>query len=258
MRARMANLSSLEEIEDMARMECVNGLAILANTVPSAFWTIVQIYSSPALLARVRETVEGAVENVTGEEGKTGKKVLSLQKLLHPTSPSPTHLNLQSLIQETIRLRTTGIGPRFVRQDTTLQDRYQLKAGSMLIIPNRAIHFDRDVWGEGVEGFDEQRFSNNRIDGGKKAVSATAYRGFGGGATICPGKWFAVEGIAALVALVVGRYDVVPLKGRTWGDLNQEMRDMALQLGSPEGKFEVEFRVREGMGEGVEWDVVCQ
>ncbi|KAL8940796.1 MAG: hypothetical protein Q9216_002622 [Gyalolechia sp. 2 TL-2023] len=284
MQARMSNMANTLEIEDMARMECVNGLAILANTVPSAFWTLVQVYGHRDLLERVREGAAAAAAVVVTDENlhdgrgmeakkKTKKMIIDINILLKNSSI------IQPIVQEVIRLRTTGIGPRFVREDILLQDRYLLKKGSMVVIPNRAVHFDPEVWGQGVDGFDERRFwakgsfsgssspsssSLMRGDKGKGGgagsgerkvmpTTATAYRGFGGGATICPGKHFAVDGIAVFVALVVLRYDIFPVR-LGWGDLKQEMKDMALQLGSPEGKFEVEFRLREGM-EGVEWGV---
>ncbi|KAL9029314.1 MAG: hypothetical protein Q9196_002420, partial [Gyalolechia fulgens] len=188
------------EIEDMARMECVNGLAILANTVPSAFWTIVQIYSQPEVLERVRVLAAAAVadehQDMAGSETRKRKTIDILQIQRSPNK-------MQHLIQEVIRLRTTGIGPRVVREDVILQERYLLRKGSTVIIPNRAVHFDKDVWGDEADVFKEDRFSvsSPTNHGGHKAaankvspkVSPTAYRGFGGGATICPGKHFAIE-----------------------------------------------------------------
>lgn len=238
MTARMANMATLG-IEDMARLECVNGLAILANTVPSAFWTIVQIYSQPGLLQRVRGLAKAALtkELVAGVE----QKKISVIKIQQS-------LEMKSMIQEVIRLRTTGIGPRLVREDVVLQEKYLLKKGSTVIIPNRAIHFDEEIWGESVEKFDETRFNKSS---NKVRIPLVAYRGFGGGATICPGKQFATEGIAVFIALLALKYDIRPLE-RNWSDLEQDMRDMSLQLGSPKGEFHVEF-VRCGSTSNVEW-----
>ncbi|KAL8994943.1 MAG: hypothetical protein Q9188_006928, partial [Gyalolechia gomerana] len=211
MEARMANMSMLE-IEDMARMECVNGLAILANTVPSAFWTIVQIYSQPELLERVRDLAAAAVVVVTDEENAIAgaEKKKKKRKKIDIIRLQRSQQQIQSIIQEVIRLRTTGIGPRLVREDVLLHDQYLLKKGSIVVIPNRAVHFDPDIWGSDVEEFDEKRFAkappnshDRHTNKASNKVSSTAYRGFGGGATICPGKHFAIEGIAVFVALVV-------------------------------------------------------
>lgn len=260
MEARMANMSMLE-IEDMARMECVNGLGILANTVPSAFWTIVQVYSQPKLLERVRDLAAAAVIVVTDEENAiAGAEKRKKRKKIDIIRLQRSQQQIQSIVQEVIRLRTTGIGPRLVREDVLLHDQYLLKKGSIVVIPNRAVHFDPDIWGSDVEKFDEKRFAkpppnshDRHTNKASNKVSSTAYRGFGGGATICPGKHFAIEGIAVFVALVVLKYDIRPAKGeRGWGFLGQKMRDMALQLGSPRGKFRVELLLREGIGD-VEW-----
>ena len=236
-KARVSNMANLE-VEDMARLECVNGLAILANTVPSAFWTLVQIYGQPNLLQRVRDLANNALvkERVTGVE----KRTVNLTRL-------QGSLEIQSIIQEVIRLRTTGIGPRLIREDVVLQEQYLLKRGSTVIIPNRAIHLDAETWGSSVETFDEKRFSKLP---NKPKVPFVAYRGFGGGVTICPGKHFAIEGIAVFVTLLVLRYDLRPTEG-TWTDLEQDMTDMSLQLGSPKGAFLVDFMPCERMD--AEW-----
>ncbi|KAL9593773.1 MAG: hypothetical protein Q9219_007394 [cf. Caloplaca sp. 3 TL-2023] len=273
MQTRMANMTDTLEIEDMARMECVNGLAILANTVPSAFWTIVQIYSQPELLLRVRGLAATAVVNTTDEPDQhptnparaSAEKIT--QKKIEIIKLQRSQNHLQHIIQEVIRLRTTGIGPRLVREDVFLQNQYRLRKGSVVIIPNRALHFNRDIWGEDVDTFRDNRFdsssslpttqsehddSNNSKSAPTNKVPTTAYRGFGGGATICPGKHFAIEGIAVFVALVVLKYDVRPAGRMGWDGLRQDTRDMALQLGSPLGKFEVDIVRREDM-RNVEW-----
>ena len=226
MEARTANVAILGT-EGMARMECVNGLAILVNTVPSAFWTIVQIYSNSQLLQRVRDLANAALtkEHVAGVK-RSKINILKIQQ----------SLEIQSIIQEVIRLRTTGIGPRLVREDVVLHEQYLLKKGSTVIIPNRAIHFDERTWGESVDIFDKNRFNKSS---NKAKVPPVAYRGFGGGATICPGKHFAIEGIAVFTALFTLKYDLRPLQ-RDWSDLEQDMRDMSLQLGSPNGRFLVD------------------
>lgn len=270
MQARMTNMTDTLDIEAMARMECVNGLAILANTVPSAFWTLVQVYSHPELLQRVRELAAVAVVDVdiadehstitgtgTGaSEAKPARKTIDLPKLQR-SAPQ-----IQYLIHETIRLHTTGIGPRLVREDVLLQDQYLLRKNSVVVIPNRAIHFDKEVWGDDVDDFRDNRFDkaqssslspnayddgNNgeKVTRGKKAPT-TAYRGFGGGATVCPGKHFAVDGIAVFVALVVSRYDIFPVYRKGWEALEQDTRDMALQLGGPVERLSVEIVRRKG------------
>ena len=63
-------------IKDMARFEGVQGITILANTVPSAFWIIFHELSRPGVLASVRQRAEELiVSNKTNDEAilKVGK-----------------------------------------------------------------------------------------------------------------------------------------------------------------------------------------
>jgi hypothetical protein len=50
--ARHHVLSNRIGPQDIARFECVNGIAILANTVPTAFWTIYHVFSDPDILLK--------------------------------------------------------------------------------------------------------------------------------------------------------------------------------------------------------------
>ena len=156
-------------------------------------------YSQPNLFERVRDLAMAAFteESVAGVQ----KREISVLKIQQS-------LEIKSIIQEARRLRTMDTGPRFVRQDVVLQEQYLLKRGSTVIIPNRAIRFDEEIWGTSVEKFDEKRF---RKSPSKPKVPYVAYGGFGGGAAICPSKYSPTEGIAVIVALLVLKYDLRPL-----------------------------------------------
>lgn len=227
-KARSTHLMNEIDLEDVARLECVNGLAILLNSVPSAFWTIIYIYGNPKLLRTVRSLVQKAIITTSLNTGEA--KVISLSGLR--AIPQ-----FNAIIQEAIRLRTTGVGPRLIREDVLLQDRYLLKKDSYVMFPNHDIHIDKDIWGPSVDHFDEERFLKAA---NSHRMPMAAFRGFGGGATLCPGKHFAIAEIAAFIAILAINYDIHPIKG-DWSDLDQDMTDMSLQLGSPKGSFPVEF-----------------
>src|SRR5688572_10285905 len=59
--ARYTALRGTMNISDIARAECVNGLAIITNSVPAAFWTVWHVFSDPAVLSRVRDEVESFI-----------------------------------------------------------------------------------------------------------------------------------------------------------------------------------------------------
>ncbi|PQE08136.1 cytochrome P450 protein [Rutstroemia sp. NJR-2017a BVV2] len=55
--ARHSVLSAEMSPEDPAKFKCVNGIAIMTNTVPTAFWTNFHIFSDPKALEEVCKQV---------------------------------------------------------------------------------------------------------------------------------------------------------------------------------------------------------
>ena len=126
---------------EVARFETANGLGALANTAPTAFWTIFHIFSNAALLEDIRSQVESIT--TTEKLPDTGK--ITQKIYLGKLRDVPV---LYSAVEELSRYRATGIGVRMVMEDTTVgedKDLYHLKKGSVLIIANEAIHSDKTV-----------------------------------------------------------------------------------------------------------------
>ena len=203
-KARLQVLKKDIDPEDIARFECVNGIALLVNTVPTTFWTIYHVFADPAILEIVREhastilTIEESVGGIT--------RTIDLNRL----KEVPT---LTSILHEALRHRGSGTGPRMILDDVVLDDRYLLKKDSYLIIPNHEMHFNKQAWGETVMDFDAKRF----MKGKAKKIHSGAFRGFGGGANLCPGKNFATIEVVALVTMFALRYDIRPASGQ-WLD----------------------------------------
>ena len=68
-------------------------------------------------------------------------------------------------------------------------DQYFLRKDSVLQIAGGAMHRDPDIWGSNVDHFDPYRFLEMDRKS-KEKIHPAAYRAFGGGATLCPGKRF--------------------------------------------------------------------
>jgi cytochrome P450 len=62
---------------------------------------------------------------------------------------------------------------------------------------------NRDVWGADPLLMDPFRFANNT-----KLQNSKSYRPFGGGHTLCPGRFVAKRSMGYAVALLVSRYDI--------------------------------------------------
>ena len=149
LKTRLQTLEHDITSKDIACFECVNGIAILANTVPTAFWTLHHVFSDPTILETVREQA-GALVDVK-QDGERLVRTIELGRIYEVPI-------LSSILQESLRYRTSGAGSRMLLEDLVLEDRYLLKKGSFLIIPSHEMHFNQDAWGESVKDFDIQRF----------------------------------------------------------------------------------------------------
>ncbi|PQE30997.1 cytochrome p450 protein [Rutstroemia sp. NJR-2017a WRK4] len=229
-KARHSVLSAEMSLEDLAKFECVNGIAIMTNTVPTAFWTIFYIFSDPKVLEEVRKQVTAITWKDELLERGGLKRRINLGKL----KDAPILFSVQ---QEALRFRATGTGPRMVMEDT---DKFLLRKCSVVIIANRALHFDKETWGETADAFRADRFCGK--------VPGHAFRGFGGGLNLCPGMVFALAEVAALVAMLVMRFDVVPVGE----DVGLNLNNMSVQVAGPDIKVMVKIIPRKD-ARNVEW-----
>ena len=226
---------------DIAGAELTNGLAVITNSVPTAFWVVFHVFSDPTVLSRVRDEVEPFVttekSTVKGFEART----------LHTNKLKDAHF-IQALIQETLRFRARGTGPRMVLEDVTLsagEADYHIEKDSMVIIAHEGMHYNKAVWGENADKFVADRFlAGNKIPG-------NAFRGFGGGANMCPGKGFATAQIVTLIAMLAVTLDMKPASGQ-WEEPGQDQSNVARENTPPLKKVLVEIVPRRGM-EHVKW-----
>lgn len=219
-------------LEDFARGELGNAFAVLGNSTPCALWVLYQVFSDNQVLEDVRREVSTMIEE-NGDDATCSIDLASIR------TACPV---LLSTFQETMRYRTVAPGPRVLLDDISLDGRYQLKKGNMLMIPTPVQHTDTSAWGEDAGEFDYMRFARKPAPG-KKRPNRVAFRAFGGGHVLCPGRHFATTEIMALVALLVVQFDVVPVAGK-W--VEPTWKNSPLQAGFPiiDEDIEVELRPR--------------
>ena len=114
---------------------------------------------------------------------------------------------LASTYQEVLRKCSIGTSIREVNQDTILNNQWLLKKDALIQMPTSVIHRDPSVWGTDVDEFNPRRFMKNepqKTENGKKPNPA-AFRAFGGGTTLCPGRHFATTETFAVVTMLVMR-----------------------------------------------------
>ncbi|KAL8638586.1 MAG: hypothetical protein Q9228_004276 [Teloschistes exilis] len=221
--------------EDKARLDISNSHAILANTLPTAFWTVYHIFADATVLEEVRTAVMPLVTT------KTTNGVVTHQFDFGRIRDVPI---LRSVMHEALRHYANGTGTRILMEDTLLNGRYLLKKNSFVFMPNRSYHFDASVWGPTVDAFDAQRFVNFK-------PPSASFRAFGGGVNTCPGRFFAMNEILAISALLVLRVDIKPVV-EAWAHPGIDDSNMTLAVQPPKLKTLVNFSPRSGWTDG-EW-----
>ena len=233
-------------LEDIARYEVGGAVAILVNTAPAAFWTLFFIYSTPGLLDDIRREIDSTVVRIDNGHELTHSVDLKSLKQHCPL--------LIATFQETLRYCSIGTSVRQVMEDTVLDGQWLLKKDSIVQMPSRIIHKDSSLWGTDVDEFNPRRFTKHLEaqksgSGATKRVNPAAYRAFGGGTTLCPGRHFATNEVLAVTAMFVLRYDMLPAAG-TWSMPSTNNSNMAGFLMEPDTDIEVEVSLREGFEEG--------
>lgn len=226
-------------IEDISRYEIGGAIALLVNTAPAAFWMLLLIYAHPGLLEEIREEVGLTMTQTSDSSGTT--------RHIDITSLKSTCPLLTSTFQEVLRYRSMGTSVRQVMEDTLLEGQWLLKKDSMIQMPSRVMHSDSSLWGLDVNEFNPRRFMKRSAQGKKssKAPPAAAFRAFGGGSTLCPGRHFATNEVLAVVTMFIMRYDMVPQSGK-WTLPTVQKTNVAAVVMEPDTDVEVLVSRRNG------------
>lgn len=247
--------------------ELIMLFGILGNAVPTTFWFLTNVFSRPELLAQIRDETAAAVSIVSPTE-----KIINVTKL---KTACPL---LVSTYREILRTIANLASVRLVVNSHTVSSTtplspfpssYLLRKGGMIQIASGVIHASESVWGPDAKSFNPTRFifsstnteqfsSATNISAERTAsqlpknVPSAAYRAFGGGSVICPGRHFAQSEILGFVALCVHMFDI---EGEDGGPVPCPRRDdsrIPLSVMKPDAEPEVMIKKRTGE-EGVAW-----
>ncbi|KAM0302443.1 hypothetical protein HYE67_009949 [Fusarium culmorum] len=187
--------------ENNARALVGSILAIVGNTIPTTFWLLIQIFYRPDLLKEIRSELEATLEN------PSSRSEISLNyTVIREKCPV-----LMSTYEEILRM-TSGIATvRYTNEDTLIQDRWLLKKGAQVQMPTAFIHADPTTWGADAEVFDHTRFLKSKVlTKEQKTRRAAAFRPFGGGNTLCPGRHFASYEVLTFAGSILLGFDMTP------------------------------------------------
>lgn len=227
------------------RLEVGVLLGILANIIPTMFYMLIHIYYDQHLLNRIRNELE-ATSVQTDADGRT-------RNLSIGTLREKCHL-LYATFREVLRHHALGSSVRYVREDTLLDGRYLLRKGMVVQMPMAVLHRDRGAWGEDASTFRPDRFLQHGFDHIRKSGrqnTASVFRPFGGGTSLCPGRHVATLETMALAAMMVLRFDLESVDGPLLIP-PQKQESMATNVFPPKRDVKVRM-LRRDAAEDVQW-----
>lgn len=197
--------------------------------MPATFWLIYHIFSDPEVLDDCRKELWRAVKTNDG---------INTIDTTYVKNQCPIFL---STLQETFRVHSTSVASRVVLEDHILDGQYLLKKGGIVLIPASVQHNLDSAWGSDAANFDHKRFLQ-RSRG--KRYNPVAFRAFGGGSTLCPGRHFVTTEILAFAALVTLRFDVNPRSG-SWVVPTVASSNPATSIDQPDQDIQVDIWPRD-------------
>ncbi|KAI1654485.1 cytochrome P450 [Daldinia decipiens] len=219
--------------EDIAHFDLGVCTALLVNTVPGVFWTLCHVYSNTTLLAEIRDGIEAEVYR----QGKGEAATVNIPDIIK------VFPLLESLVKEVLRVQSTNASARFLLKDTLIDDEYGttylLKKGSFLAMPSMQVHMSEAAWGPAAKIVDPTRFLKERPHG----VLASSHRTFGGGNSLCPGRYFAMNEIMSVLIIMVLKYDIEPV-GEVW-NIPGTKQHISTSILTPISDIPVRIRPRE-------------
>jgi cytochrome P450 len=152
---------------------------------------------------------------------------------------------------------------RYVLRDTVIGQQY-LKKDSIIQVAGIVIHFDQKTWGEDSDQFNPRRFIKTRASAAKTeelseldlkepaatqlppGVPSAAFRLFGGGSVVCPGRHFAQSEILAFVAYLLLAFDISAPDGTPIKLPPRDDEKIPLSVLKPKGDVKIKIRRRKG------------
>jgi cytochrome P450 len=231
--------------DEAAKLEMATSLAMLSSGANTTFWLLCQIFSNPLALENIRgELFSISIDDPVGSDSIRRTVNLAQVKLQCPI--------LMAMLHETFRYHSSVINIKQVQHDTTLAGQYRMKKDAIVMIPGQSVHHDKEIWGAHADVFNHLRFLSS--DGKKHLASTSAFRPFGAGLTMCPGRHFSTNVILSLVSMVVLQYNIMPVDGH-WKMPTKRNADIWNAMPKPDWDIDVVFSKRLEEKE-IEWRFV--
>ncbi|XP_051943118.1 cytochrome P450 7B1 [Hippocampus zosterae] len=212
--------------------------ASVANTAPAGFWAAYHLLRHPEALRAIRQEIRNVLES-SGHKFSAGADLaLDAQQL-------DKMILLESAVHESLRLSSASINIRVAREDLTLRLNNEravaVRKGDIVALYPRSVHMDADVYDQ-PQTFCFDRFARQTefFKNGRKLHHFLMP--FGSGASICPGRFFAVNEIKQFVCLLLLYFDLRLEPGQP--DARPDASRAGLGIPRPARDVRFQYRMR--------------
>ena len=188
--------------------------SINTNTRKTAFWLLTYLLHHPGLLAAYREETAAAFSSGPAAE-------LVDPFLIQDPARCP---QVNAIWHETLRMSGWAASVRLITEDTIVGGK-RMRRGHRVMVPHRLLHFDADVFGASPGEFRAERWLEHHQGaegtetdaecgyGSNSLARSPSWRPFGGGKTMCSGRFLARFSVTTFVATLLRRFDVELVEG---------------------------------------------
>ena len=209
--------------DDRERLHVTMMWAIMGNTIPAAFWALWFVYSDPDVVAALRAEIRSAVREIEGcAKWEIGDPLPKLGR-----HEMDRFVALESAALEAMRLAANSTTIRRVMRNTTLElesGTFKVRRGDAVMVAPAIWHVDANlhrapdsfVWDRFLERPESDskatargaRIRNSFALGDAKIRKDIAIMPFGGGVSMCPGRYFAINEIKSLLVSTLSAFDL--------------------------------------------------
>ena len=229
--------------EDIARFDLGVCTALLVNTAPAVGWTLCHVFSNPTLLSELRQDLDALLFL----QGKPASATTVTVDILKITEGMPL---LESLVREVLWLESNSASARFILKDIVIDDgaggSYLLKKDSFLGMPSAPLHNDEAIWGPTAHTFDPTRFLPESQK--RRKIPPSAWRTFGGGNALCPGRHLALRELMTVLVMMALRCDIEPCEEKGQWKMSAKRHHISTSILTPLQDIQVRIRPRRSLG----------
>ncbi|KAK3513705.1 hypothetical protein QTP70_028901 [Hemibagrus guttatus] len=215
--------------------------ASVGNTISAGFWCLYHLLSSPQAFSVVRDEIIGMFgdkepESILSQDTLTQEQ---LEKLIY----------LESAINESLRLSSISMNIRVVQGDFCLHLNPHfsvcVRKGDIVALYPQSTHLDPDIYPNPQEYHFDRFVENGKLKteffkGNQKV--RYYHMPFGSGATMCPGRFFAITELKKFLSITLLIYDMQLTAGQQHATMDKSRAGLGIML--PANQIFFRYRVK--------------